>query len=346
MLIGLLVITLHLLLRLDHALMARLSEGFVHPVHKALAKLCAVFPFSVAEVLICLFFTALLVYIILKLARLRKATDKRREVYIIIMTPLCAAVCVYALFCVMWGTYYYGDDFASKSGLTDKPVSVEQLEKTTRYFAELAGEYSDRVSRNENGVCNSDREKILERSAYVFDNAEKKFPCLAGDRLCAKGFNFSRALSAVDFMGFFFPFTGEANVNTDFPPALLASTAAHELAHQRGVAEEQEANFAAVLACLEYGDPDFVYSAALLAYIHLGNALYEADGDAWLEIYESLDGNVIADLEADRAYWQRFESPVQTVSDTVYEGFLQSYDQELGLESYGACVDLLVNYYG
>ena len=26
-------------------------------------------------------------------------------------------------------------------------------------------------------------------------------------------------------------------------------------------------------------------------------------------------------------------------------GFLQSYSQELGLRSYGACVDLLVNYY-
>ena len=36
---------------------------------------------------------------------------------------------------------------------------------------------------------------------------------------------------------------------------------------------------------------------------------------------------------------------MQKASNTVYEGFLQSYDQELGLKSYGACVDLLVNYY-
>ena len=36
---------------------------------------------------------------------------------------------------------------------------------------------------------------------------------------------------------------------------------------------------------------------------------------------------------------------MQSVSNTVYEGFLHSYDQTLGLKSYGACVDLLVNYY-
>ena len=36
---------------------------------------------------------------------------------------------------------------------------------------------------------------------------------------------------------------------------------------------------------------------------------------------------------------------MQSVSNTVYEGFLQSYDQKLGMRSYGAYVDLLVNYY-
>ena len=63
------------------------------------------------------------------------------------------------------------------------------------------------------------------------------------------------------------------------------------------------------------------------------------------EIYLSLDENVRRDLEYRRAYWRRFDTPVRSVSNTVYEGFLQSYDQELGLRSYGACVDLLVNYY-
>ena len=72
-------------------------------------------------------------------------------------------------------------------------------------------------------------------------------------------------MSYTNFTGFFFPFTAEANVNTDFPPALFASTVAHELSHQRGVAKEQEANFTAVLASLYYGDADYCYSSCLLA---------------------------------------------------------------------------------
>jgi hypothetical protein len=93
-------------------------------------------------------------------------------------------------------------------------------------------------------------------------------------------------------------------------------------------------------------DPVYRYSAALLAYIHLGNALYKADNEAWKAVYSSLSEEVRADLSANNAYWDQFETPVSTVSDTVYTGFLQSYGQTQGLKTYGACVDLLVAYYG
>lgn len=152
-------------------------------------------------------------------------------------------------------------------------------------------------------------------------------------------------MSYIYFTGFFFPFTGEANVNTDSPPAFFASTVAHELAHQRGVAKEQEANFVAVLVCLRNDDPDYTYSAALMAYTYLSDALAGADRAAWEEIHAALPETVMRDLEVERQYWQRFDTSVQKVSNVVYENFLYSYDQELGLRSYGACVDLLVNYY-
>ena len=83
----------------------------------------------------------------------------------------------------------------------------------------------------------------------------------------------------------------------------------------------------------------------MLAYTHLANALYRADTEAWEEISAELSEDVVRDLSARNAYWRQFETPVQKASNTVYEGFLHSYDQTLGLKSYGACVDLLVNYY-
>lgn len=344
-LLGAVLIGTHLATRRNYALNRALSEGFVRPVHRLFSQIADVLPFSLAELLIAAGVIGLLVYIITTILRGIRQKGWGVRIYRLCMTLLSAFLAIYAGFCLLWGVYYYGDDFAAKSGLSRDKISVEQLQTVTVYFADMANAYADRVPRDENGVCAIDRAAVLERSRVLYAGLEQKYPCLTGPPVRAKGIVCSRVMSAIDFTGFFFPFTAEANVNMDFPTALFPSTVAHELAHQRGVAKEQEANFVAVLACLEDGAPEQVYSAALLAYVHLGNALYSADREAWAEVYGSLSDRVKGDFAADRAYWKQFETPVREASNTVYEGFLQSYDQELGLKSYGACVDYLVNYY-
>ena len=151
----------------------------------------------------------------------------------------------------------------------------------------------------------------------------------------------------MDFTGFFSPFTGEACINTDSPSSMTPVTIAHELAHQRGIAAEDEANFIAVMTCLEDGDADYVYSASLFALSHLQNAMYKSgDIEEWERLKATYSEGVQADLAKNREYWNEFRDSAvhQAVSDT-YDAFLKSYDQELGRETYGACVDLLVEYY-
>ncbi|MGI5977363.1 MAG: DUF3810 domain-containing protein [Candidatus Limivicinus sp.] len=340
-----LVIVLHLSTRNNYGFTNSLWKGFVRPLHRHLSVFCSRFPFSVAELLIAMLAAGLLAFLIYSLFKLRKPGERWKRIYRLFQTLLCTGLLIYGGFCLLWGTYYYGSSFVDSAGLSDEPVSLEELTAVTKYFAGLSNEYGEKVRRDENGFYSPDRREILEKSKELYLETEKEIPCLEGPDICPKGIFFSRVMSYIDFTGFFFPFTGEANVNMDFPPPLFASTVAHELAHQRGAAREQDANFIAVMASLNYGDRDFCYSAALLAYTHLGNALRKADYAAWEEIYDSLSENVLRDFALDRYYWRQFETPVQKVSNTVYEGFLQSYGQELGRRSYGACVDLLVNYY-
>lgn len=333
------------LVRGDTALMRRVSLGFVQPLHHSLARVTAPLPFSLAEALIALLSLGVLVYIIYEIVALIRRPGRGARLYRMLVRLLALGLSVYALFCLLWGVYYYGDDFAARSGLTDEAISAEELEAVTIWFAAQLNDYADRVPRDAQGECATDRAAVLAYSPQLMRSAVERFPALDGPEVPAKPIFFSRVMSIIDFTGFFSPFTAEANVNTDFPPALFAATVAHELSHQRGVAKEQEANFVAVLVCLEDGDPDCVYSACMLAYIHLGNALYAVDPGAYRLIWRGLDENVQRDLLANNAYWARFDSPVQSVTDAVYEGFLQSYGQTLGMRSYGACVDLLVRYY-
>lgn len=344
-LLAALLILLQRALRGNVRVMRGLSARFVRPVLRTLGEKSAGVSFSIAELLIVLTVVGLLFYLLFFIEGVVRRGHFFRRLYRLVLTLVCLVLVVYAGFCVLWGVYFYGDDFMAQSGLESGEVSVEQLRTVTAFFASLANETAGLVERDAEGVCATDRQAVLERSGGLYAALEADFPCLEGPPLRAKGLMLSRLLSYTDFTGFFFPFTGEANVNTDFPPALFAATVAHELAHQRGVAKEQEANFVAVLACLRNDDPDFTYSAALLAYTYLGNALAQADREGWQEIYSDLSDLVLRDFEADNAYWARFRTPVRTVSNTVYENFMYSYDQTLGLRSYGACVDLLVNYY-
>ncbi|MBQ8216583.1 MAG: DUF3810 domain-containing protein [Oscillospiraceae bacterium] len=345
LLVSLLLTGFHLFLRHNEALAETVSADFIRPALRLMARYTAHLPFSLAEALIAAAVLGLLSYTVFCIYRMAKGKERLASLYKMLVTPFVLAFLVYALFSSLWGAFFYIDDFAETAGIESGPVSTDQLAAVTEYFARLANEYSEKVSRDENGVCSTDRESVIEASAHIFDNTEKLFPQLEGEDVPVKGIVFSKIMSYLDFTGFFFPITGEANVNLDFPPSQFAATVAHEISHQRGVAREQEANFVAVLASLESGDADYCYSAALLAYTHLGNALHSADYNEWQRIYRTLNDHVLRDFAADRAYWQQFETPVQEVSNSFYDGFLHSYDQHLGLKSYGACVDLLVNYY-
>ena len=200
-------------------------------------------------------------------------------------------------------------------------------------------------SRDEDGVFAVPREEIFDQSTRVYDNLSQEFPFLARRDRTPKKMFFSRLFSAMNFTGFYSPYTGESNLNVDSPACLLPANIAHELAHQRGIASEQECNFLAVAAAVSSEDPAYQYSGYLMGYIHLSNALYRADPERWAEIRRLLPEEAAADLRYHSAYWAQFEGLTAKVSTAIYDNALRSYGQTAGIQSYGTVVDLLVAYY-
>lgn len=345
-LLCLLAVALIYALRVDEGAMLWVYEHVTHPYHLFMSKLCSHFAFSAAELVYAAAILGLAAYLLWCVYRLIRFPEKLWQLYRLVLTLAMAGAVFWAGLSVMWTPCYYAPGFAEQSGVDGGPLELEELETVTRWFAALASEYADEVPRDENGACTTDRDSVLDRAAGVFEGAAELYPFLDGEALRPKPIHFSRIMSYLDFTGFFFPMTGEANLNMDSPVFLLPSTSQHEIAHQRGVAMEQECNFVAVLSCLESEYADFRYAGAALAYIYLGNALAGADYEAYTEIYYSLSDTVRADFKAQSAYWDEFrDSAAQKASNTVYDSFLKSNGQELGMQSYGACVNLLVHYY-
>lgn len=341
-----LIIGAYFLLRGNEALLDAASRTFARPWHSALSSFSSLFPFSLCAVLIALAVVGALVYIIFQLVYMLRRGNVLKRLYRILMTAVMAFCVFYGGFCALWGIYFYTADFEEQSGIYSRPISTYELKLVTRYFTHQLNEYSDDVRRDENGLFAEDMDAIFDYSPHLYDAVSEDFPCLGGKPLRSKPFLFSKILSHMTFTGFFFPFTGEANINIDSPSCMTASTIAHEIAHQRGVAQEDEANFVAVLASFADGNPVYCYSSSLMAYTYLSNALYTADYDAWLDNYMTLSPEALADLRHNSSYWDKYrDSVVNTATDAIYTGMLHSYGQTDGLKTYGKCVDLLVVYY-
>lgn len=330
------------------AWMTALTQSVSIPFRHGLGELSAHVPFCVMEALCALLAAFVPAYLLLGgLAVFRAEKGRRRSrLYSLLLGAACTGLSVWCAFCWLWGVQYAADGFQAKFGITAQAVSVDELEAVTRYFADRMAETADRVDRDENGAFAVSREDILAESPQAYGTLSETFPFLALEDSPPKAVHFSRLMSRLDFTGVYCPLTGESCVNVDSPAAFLPSTAAHELAHRRGFASEQECNFLAVLACTTCGLDDYAYSGWLLGYVHLGNALYSADPDRWQAVYDALPETVRTDLRDNNDYWAQFrDSAVRRASSTVYDGFLKASGDENGVKSYGMVVDLLTVYY-
>ena len=341
------VLGLYLALRHDRGLMNGFTDRITTPLKGALGRLCALTSLSVMELLYVLAGAAALVYVVGSVIAVVKARGRRgQRAYGALLLAADVCLTVYALFCLMWGVNYWTDSFQDRSGITAQPVAAEDLEAVTAYFAQQLADTADSVPRDENGVYAVPKEQILAESRLVYGGVTEQFPFLDFRDTGVKAVRCSRFMSIMGFTGVYFACIGESNVNVDSPACLLPSTVAHELAHQRGIAWEQECNFLGVLASVTSGMPDYVYSGWLLGFIHLGNALYETDPEAYWAIRNALPETVSADLRDNNAYWDQFrDNVVEKVSDTVYDAALKSYGDANGMKSYSMVVELLVAYY-
>ena len=156
-------------------------------------------------------------------------------------------------------------------------------------------------------------------------------------------------------MGYYFPFSMEANYNAIMCKINMPVTMCHELSHLKGIIREDEANFIGYRACVDAEDDFFRYSAYLSVISYLDRDFYKAIGQND-EIYEShpaISEQVMADKRfLTKETWDHVEETalietetVKKVSNTFTETTLVLNGVKDGKISYSRVVDLLLLYY-
>lgn len=344
-LLPILLIGLFYLFKENRSLMDFWVFRIIGPIEQALGRFWAVVDFSVLEALGALVVLCSLLWLISSIVSVH--TTRQWRTFGRRMALLLAGwLWIITALCWMWNAAYYTSTFSERSDLTARTSSVEELAQVTNYFAQKAGERSTLVKRDEDGHFDESLDDCFARSVRIYDNITQEFPLLEMKPVPPKPFVLSRVQSRMGFTGMYSPFTGEANINVDAPLCLIPATISHELAHQRMISSEQEASFLGITASITSDDVVFQYSGYLSGLFNLSNALYPLAPDVWQDI---VDRNFTPELATDwndnNAYWKALEGPVDTAAGNAYDAFLKHNDQELGMKSYGACVDLLMAYF-
>ncbi len=308
------------------------------------ATLTAWIPFSLGEFL--LWMIPLGLFLVLRHA-IRRRCDTWRTAFVFMGILGSVAAAMFSIFVLNFAAGYRTTPIEDQLELDRTTVTAGELydtaliliENINRETAEI-GFYAENFSEMPYGRLEMNKHLGVAYDAFA---AEHNF--LKDNPGRVKPVLMSEAMSYLHITGVYSFFTGEANINVNFPDYTIPYTAAHEMAHQRGVAREDEANFVAFLVCLESDDPYVRYSGYLNIYEFVSGALWNADRTLYYKANATLNDEVKHEMAAYSAFYDRYrESTVSNISSTINNSYLQSQGTP-GTRSYGMVVELAVAYY-
>ena len=313
-----------------------------------LSRFTGLFPFSLFEGLIYGGILSLMLYILISAYQCLK--DRRASLNILkrLFLNIFSAVCLlYGTFILLWGLNYNRPPLADVLQLEFTESNTDDLQALYRLLIERANNARLEVLEDENDIFTTNQHfsEVFARAPLGYEAASVYIPALEGNYGLPKALLTSPIINYTFIVGIYSPFTGEANVNVAVPDSTLLFTIMHEMAHQRGIAREDEANFIAFLTSIMHPDADFRYAGYLGALNYTRGALRRTDPEVLPELNTLMSDAVFQDIVFVSEFWRDFRSPIEETFTQMNNTYLRFNNVEEGVGSYGLVVDLLLAYY-
>ena len=299
-------------------------------------------PFSVGDI----FYAVLIVWLLYGLVSITRKIVKKQISGAWFLSwlrrALFAVLLVYVLFNGLWGLNYDRRGIADQLELTVKPYSTNELNLLLTRIATRLNELDS--------PARVDRAR-LEHPRVVFAGAVRSYaylgtkePYFIYHSPSIKSSLFGFLDNYMGFGGYYNPFTGEAQVNTQVPAFTQPFTTCHEMGHQLGYAKENEANFAGYLAARHSPDAAFEYSVYFDLYLYAARELYLRDSSQVRPIRDRLRPDIRQDFRDLRQFNQKFVNPFEPVIRRLYGSYLRANHQPQGIMTYDEVNAWLIAY--
>ncbi len=239
---------------------------------------------------------------------------KRLKFSSFILRLFKALAIIYSLFYLTWGFNYFRPKIENRVGWT-KPLPDES------FFRQILDSVIVKTNKSYTPIFTAEYKTIdsLVEKSYMENARVLKIDYPNGSRT-PKTMILSSLFAKSGVSGYFGPFFNEIHLNNYLLPVEYPFVLAHEKAHQFGITDESEANFAAYVICSTSPDPRLQYSGnmQLLLYF-LSDARKLKD---YKDYVSHIDSNVIKDIQSERKHWKDLENKtldhVQTAANNAY----------------------------
>ncbi|MFZ4931970.1 DUF3810 domain-containing protein [Chryseobacterium sp. Mn2064] len=293
-------------------------------------------PFSMGDVLYILLGIFLFFYLISLFKK-----NKRNNAIIKIMIIINSFYFVYQIF---WGMLYFQTPIIKKLSTQNEPEISKAKELALRYLEKCKATRA-KVHEDSKGVFMISNLKAVQHEIL---HQQSQLPPYISDKKATevssiKPSLFKNVMNFTGILGYYNPFTAEAQYNSELPASFIPFTTAHESSHQLGFAREQEANFVGYLIGINSSNTDLRYSTEFFTLKSLLRFIVEEDP----EFVKSVLSHYSPAMKRDRAYEKKFVMDHQGWLDDFFgftnNLFLKSNQQE-GAVTYSYFIDLLLNY--
>lgn len=249
----------------------------------------------------------------------------------------------YFLYQLFWGMLYFQPPIIDKLPQTTSTFQDEKI-LMKKLLVDVNNERNN-VSEDEKGIFKINSIHQVEIDILRVQHYLPKFLNIEiTNVLNTKQSLFQKIMSSTGIMGYYNPFTSEAQYNNNVPDSAKPFTIAHENAHQLGFAREQEANFIGYLMGINSNNSDLKYSAKLFAFKSLMVRIKQQDDDFYNDILSQCSEAVKRDLRNEREFSEQNKGFLARFFAFSNDLFLKSNGQKGGSITYSYFIDLLLKY--
>lgn len=296
-------------------------------------------PFSVGDLL----YITLIAYLLINLI---KAIKKRKFFSSFLLKFLKVGLIFYVLFYINWGFNYFRQPINHYLQFKNTNYTDAELFNFTKKLITKINTVQVSITKNDTVVVNNPKTKDqIKQNVFLAYKNVTLANTYNFNKLSNKHSLISTPLSYAGFSGYLNPFTGEAQVNKNVPKNTYPATALHEIAHQTGIASENEANFVAYLAGTTSKNLYYQYSCYLLALRNCLSDIYRKNPNEYKNQIAKLNYGIVKDIKNIQEFWLSYDNAMEKYFKIFYDYFLKANQQKDGIKSYNKMVELLINYH-